>query len=43
MILDTNALLAFADGDSDLRHAIAGESELAIPVVILGEYLFGIR
>jgi predicted nucleic acid-binding protein len=43
LILDTNALSAFADGDDALRAAIAGESELALSVIALGEYYFGIR
>ena len=43
MILDTNALSAFADGDEDLLHAIAARDELALPVIVLGEYLFGIH
>jgi tRNA(fMet)-specific endonuclease VapC len=43
LILDTNALSAFADGDSGLRQTIDEEQELAVPAVVLGEYLFGIR
>lgn len=43
LIFDTNTLSAFADGDPDLRSAIAVENELALPSVVLGEYLFGIR
>ncbi len=43
LILDTNALSAFADGDSALRAAIENETELAVPAIVLGEYLFGIR
>lgn len=43
LILDTNALSAFADGDVALRQAIGGEVDLALPAVVLGEYLFGIR
>ena len=43
MILDTNALSAFADGDEKLRRVIEDESELAVPVIALGEYLYGIR
>ncbi|MCP5115350.1 MAG: type II toxin-antitoxin system VapC family toxin [bacterium] len=43
MILDTNALSAFADGDRELIGAIGKEPELAVPVVVLGEYLYGIR
>ena len=43
MILDTNALSAFADGDENLRSLIESQAELAIPVVVLGEYLYGIH
>ena len=43
LILDTNALSAFADGDRELRLAIGRERNLAAPAVVLGEYLFGIR
>lgn len=43
LILDTNALSAFADGDSNLRRKIEQETELALPAVVLGEYLFGVR
>lgn len=43
MILDTNALSAFADGDQGLLRVIEHERQLAIPVIVLGEYLFGIR
>ena len=42
-MLDTNALSAFADGDPALRLVIEREIELSIPVIVLGEYLFGIR
>jgi tRNA(fMet)-specific endonuclease VapC len=40
---DTNALSAFAEGDRELLRAIGNESELAVPVIVLGEYFFGIR
>ena len=43
MILDTNALSAFVDGDRDLIRVIGKEPELAVPVIVLGEYLYGIR
>jgi tRNA(fMet)-specific endonuclease VapC len=43
LILDTNALSAFADGDESLRPLIESEADLAIPVVVLGEYLYGIH
>jgi predicted nucleic acid-binding protein len=43
VILDTNALSAFADGDEKLLLALEGETELAIPVIVLGEYLYGVE
>ena len=43
VILDTNALSAFADGDKGLREALDRERDLALPVIVLGEYLFGVR
>ena len=43
LILDTNALSAFADGDAALERMIRDEEELALPAIVLGEYLFGIR
>lgn len=43
MILDTNALSALADGDVALERALGDEFELSVPVVVLGEYLFGVR
>jgi len=42
MILDTNALSAFADGVSPVVQQIASAEELHIPVIALGEYHFGI-
>lgn len=43
MILDTNALSALAEGDAALGRVLAGQNSLAIPIIVLGEYLFGIR
>ena len=43
MILDTNALSAFADGDEGLGARLASAQELYLPVVVLGEYRFGVR
>lgn len=43
MILDTNALSAMAGGDPGLERALARTSELSLPAVVLGEYLFGVR
>ena len=42
MILDTNALSAVADGDASAMQLIAGADRLAVPVIALGEYRFGI-
>lgn len=42
MILDTNALTAFFDGDHLLEAVIANESPIHLPVVVLGEYRFGL-
>ena len=42
MILDTNALSAFADGVPPVLQQIAAADELHIPVIVLGEYRFGI-
>jgi len=42
VILDTNALSAFFNGDVSLRQVIASARELFIPVIVLGEYRFGL-
>ena len=42
MILDTNALSALLDKDAALLEVIEGSRELALPVIVLGEYRFGI-
>jgi tRNA(fMet)-specific endonuclease VapC len=42
LILDTNALSAIADGESGAVQKFASAAQVAIPVVVLGEYLFGI-
>ncbi len=42
MILDTSALSAFADGNEALL-ACLGKAELHLPVIVLGEYRYGIR
>ena len=41
LILDTNALSALADGDVKLEQALANR-RLALPVTVLGEYVYGI-
>jgi len=42
LILDTNALSAAADGDRSALTVIAQAEELAVPVIVLGEYRLGI-
>jgi len=42
MMLDTNALSAFADGIAPVVQQIASAEELHVPVIVLGEYRFGI-
>lgn len=42
MILDTNALSAFADEHPAILTILARSEELAIPVIVLGEYRYGI-
>ena len=42
MILDTNALSALADGEPRAVEQIAKAQLVAIPVIVLGEFRFGI-
>jgi tRNA(fMet)-specific endonuclease VapC len=42
VILDTNALSAFIDGDDAVAERLAGEGRAAIPVIVLGEFRYGI-
>lgn len=42
MILDTHALSAFVEGDRRLVTLLRAHEHLAIPVIVLGEYRFGI-
>lgn len=42
MILDTNALSAIADGDKAAGYEFSHAEQAAVPVVALGEYLYGI-
>lgn len=42
MILDTNALSAFVDGDPGVGEALDGLARVAIPVIVLGEFRYGI-
>ena len=42
MILDTNALSAFVDGDPSVGDVLRRQVRAAIPVVVLGEFRYGI-
>ena len=43
MILDTNGLSALADGDLTLEPILRQAAGIALPVIVLGEYRYGIR
>ena len=42
MILDTNALSAFIDGASAVGALLRTQHQVAIPVIVLGEFRYGI-
>ncbi len=42
MILDTNGLSALAEGEAALEPILRKAAQLAIPVIVLGEYRHGI-
>ena len=42
MIVDTNALSAWLDGDPGIETRLASASQLVMSVIVLGEYRFGI-
>lgn len=42
MILDTNGLSALAEGESALEPILRKAIQVAIPVIVLGEYRYGI-
>ena len=43
LILDTSALSALGDGDEGFLRLRENEPQLAIPAIVLGEYLYGIH
>jgi tRNA(fMet)-specific endonuclease VapC len=43
VILDTNGLSAVADGDPALEPLLRKAAEVAVPVIVLGEYRYGIQ
>ena len=42
LILDTNAFSAFADGQASVTDIVGRAERLAVPVIVLGEYRYGI-
>ena len=42
MILDTNALSAFVDGEAAVGARLSVQARVAIPVIVLGEFRYGI-
>jgi len=42
LILDTNALSAFVDGDAAVGEVLRRQARAAIPVIVLGEFRYGI-
>ena len=42
MILDTSALSAFVDGDEAVGDALSQQARACIPVIVLGEFRYGI-
>ena len=42
MILDTNALSAFVDGEPGVGEVLRRQVRAAIPVIVLGEFRYGI-
>jgi tRNA(fMet)-specific endonuclease VapC len=43
VILDTNGLSAVADGDAALEPILRTATEVAVPVIVLGEYRYAIQ
>jgi len=43
VILDTNGLSAIADGDLALEPLLHRAAEIAVPVIVLGEFRYGIK
>jgi len=42
VILDTNALSAFADGDDAVGEVLRHQPRACIPVIVIGEFRYGI-
>jgi len=43
LILDTSGVSAMADGDSSIEALISEASTIVLPVIVLGEFVYGIR
>jgi predicted nucleic acid-binding protein len=43
MIVDTNALSAFIDGDPAVGEVLRRQSRAAVPAIVLGEFRYGIN
>ena len=43
MILDTNAISALFSGDDSINAALEGAEKHHLPVIVVGEYLFGLE
>jgi len=43
LILDTNALSAYLDSTPEAVEIVSGARELAIPVIVAGEFAGGVR
>jgi predicted nucleic acid-binding protein len=42
VILDTNAVSAIGERDPDIPRVLQGQATLFVPVIVVGEYRFGI-
>jgi tRNA(fMet)-specific endonuclease VapC len=43
VIIDTNALSAFFEGDKAVVSLLASADEVYLPVIVIGEYRYGLR
>ena len=43
VILDTNAISAWCDGDTKLLAVLPSDRPLFLPAIVIGEYRFGIK
>ena len=41
MILDTNALSAFVDGDPAVGEVLRRQTRACVPVIVVGEFRYG--